>query len=200
MGGLWHCFTHIRTITMKPQDWGTTWHYEMKELRPFAGALRPCHSFPRATREARVASAGALRSFLGRPWIFAEDLKDSKGLRKRGHVLSRNFIWVFLLILILRDVYFDDFQPKGMKWIPMVSDGICIILYQWIDVQWYTRSSTKAPAAIWPPENVAGSEGTGGPRPAKTWGRNKTMTHIETKGKNHCSHTCQGGPSVWCLE
>ena len=24
---------------------------------------------------------------------------------------------------------------------------------------------TKAPAAIWPPENVAGSEGTGGPRP-----------------------------------
>ena len=157
---------------MKPQDWGTTWHYEMKELRPFAGPL-PFFS----EGNPRCASCISWRSALF-PGSSVPDLRRSKRtlrLRKRGHVLSINFIWVFLLILILRDVYFDDFQPKGNE---MDSNGICIILYQWIDVKWYTRSSTKAPAAIWPPENVAGSEGTGGPRPAKTWGRNKTMTHI----------------------
>ena len=123
MGGLWHCFTHIRTITMKPQDWGTTWHYEMKELRPFAGPL-PFFS----EGNPRCASCISWRSALF-PGSSVPDLRRSKRtlrLRKRGHVLSINFIWVFLLILILRDVYFDDFQPKGMKWIPMVSVSFCI--------------------------------------------------------------------------
>ena len=100
--------------------------------------------------------------------------KDSPSPEKRSRTLHK-FHMGFPAHIDTQRCLFRWFPTKRYE---MDSNGICIILYQWIDVKWYTRSSTKAPAAIWPPENVAGSEGTGGPRPAKTWGRNKTMTHI----------------------